>query len=306
MRGIKGSVDEGGVRVPCHVRWPAAIPPGTRIDTIAGAIDLLPTLAAATGAPLGKTRPLDGINMLPQLRGESPLPNSRMLVTVQRRNRDVDWSVRGPRFRLTKSGLFDPVADPRQQNDLTDSHPAEASAMRSFAETYLKEVAPALAPDRRPFTVGHSPVTWLPARDGVPHGGIKRSGNAPNCSFFTHWTSTEDAITWNIEPGRAGRYEAWLHYSCPESSIGSVVELSFGDTSVQAIIDTAFDPPLRGRENDRSPRHGSESFVKDFRPLRLGLIELPARQGELRLRARHVAGDMVADLRWLELRATED
>jgi arylsulfatase A-like enzyme len=306
MRGIKGSVDEGGVRVPCLVRWPAAIPPGTRIDTIAGAIDLLPTLAAATGAPLGETKPLDGINLLPLLRGETPESINRLLVTVQRRNRDVDWSVRGQRFRLTKSGgLFDPVADPRQRNDLTGAHPAEASAMRAFAEAYLKEVAPALGPDRRPFTVGYSPVTWLPARDGVPHGGVRRSGNAPNCSFFTRWTSTDDAITWNVEPGRAGRYEAWLHYTCPGSSTGSVVELSFGETSVQATIDTPFDPPLRGSENDRSPRHGSESFVKDFRPLRLGIIDMPARHAELRLRALHVAGEVVADVRWVELRRTE-
>ena len=130
----------------------------------------------------------------------------------------------------------------------------------------------------------------------------KMSGNAPNCSFFTHWNATEEAITWNIESGHAGRYEAWLHYTCPESSVGSAIALSFGETSIRATIDTPHDPPLRGSENDRSPRHGSESFVKDFRPLRLGVIELPARQGELRLSAIDVAGEMVADVRWLELR----
>jgi arylsulfatase A-like enzyme len=303
MRGIKGSVDEGGVRVPCVVRWPAGIRAGTRIETVAGAVDLLPTLAAATGAPLGETKALDGINLMPVLRGEAPVSNSRLLMTVQRRNREVDWSVRGQRFRLMKSGkLFDPAADPRQQNDLGTKHPEEARAMRAFAEAYLREVAPALAPDGRPFTIGYSPVTWLPARDGVPHGGVRRSGKAPNCSYFTRWTSTDDAITWHIKPGRAGRYEAWLHYTCPAASVGSVIGLSFGETRVRATIATPFDPPLRGSEHDRSPRHGSESFVKDFRPLRLGVIDLPAREGELRLSASHVAGDMVADVRWLELR----
>ncbi len=45
MKGRKGSTDEGGVRSPLHVRWPAKIKAGTEVTQIAGAIDLLPTLA---------------------------------------------------------------------------------------------------------------------------------------------------------------------------------------------------------------------------------------------------------------------
>src|SRR5436190_13585626 len=54
MRGRKGSTDEGGVRSPCFVRWPAKINAGTNIPQIAGAIDLLPTLAGLLQAPLPK------------------------------------------------------------------------------------------------------------------------------------------------------------------------------------------------------------------------------------------------------------
>ena len=61
-----------------------------------------------------------------------------------------------------------------------------------------------------------------------------------------------------------------------------------------------FDPPLRGREADRVPRAG-ESYVKDFRPLSLGVVELPAGRGELSLLATRVAGKQVADVRELEL-----
>jgi arylsulfatase A-like enzyme len=46
MKGRKGSTDEGGVRSPLIMRWPAKINPGTVINEIGGAIDLLPTLAA--------------------------------------------------------------------------------------------------------------------------------------------------------------------------------------------------------------------------------------------------------------------
>src|SRR5439155_1118284 len=49
MKGRKGSTDEGGVRSPLLVRWPKHIPVGTRVPQIAGAIDLLPTLADFAG-----------------------------------------------------------------------------------------------------------------------------------------------------------------------------------------------------------------------------------------------------------------
>ncbi len=67
MKGRKGSTDEGGVRVPCLVRWPAAIRPGTRIAPISAAIDLLPTLSDLAGIrPIGD-KPLDGISLRPLL-----------------------------------------------------------------------------------------------------------------------------------------------------------------------------------------------------------------------------------------------
>ena len=54
------------------------------------------------------------------------------------------------------------------------------------------------------------------------------------------------------------------------------------------------------REHDRVPR-GAESFVKDFRPLSLGVVELPAGKGTLTLRAAKVPGKQVADVRLVEL-----
>ena len=67
MKGRKGSVDEGGVRVPCLVRWTGHIRPGTRIHQIAGAIDLLPTFADLAGISLASRKPLDGTSLKPLL-----------------------------------------------------------------------------------------------------------------------------------------------------------------------------------------------------------------------------------------------
>ena len=60
------------------------------------------------------------------------------------------------------------------------------------------------------------------------------------------------------------------------------------------------DPPLRGAESDRTDR-GSESFVKDFRPLKLGLINLPKSRSQLTLRALEVPNNNVMDVRLILL-----
>jgi arylsulfatase A-like enzyme len=70
LRGLKGSLYEGGIRVPLIVRWPGKIARGSQSDYVTGFEDWLPTLAAVTGQTL-TDRSTDGINLLPVLQGEA-------------------------------------------------------------------------------------------------------------------------------------------------------------------------------------------------------------------------------------------
>jgi arylsulfatase len=70
LREGKGTVWEGGVRVPCIVRWPGRVRPGSVCDRLAATLDLLPTFAAIAGAPLPRRR-IDGVNILPLLLGDN-------------------------------------------------------------------------------------------------------------------------------------------------------------------------------------------------------------------------------------------
>ncbi len=152
--------------------------------------------------------------------------------------------------------------------------------------------------DARPFPVGFAefPRTVLPARDGVPHGGVKRSAPAPNCFFFTAWTRPEDRMAWEIEVHTAGRYEALIHYTCPKADVGSMVELTLGNPLGPArwagTIAEAHDPPLRGKEQDR---------VLRLPPPVPRSRRAAGREGHPDLRATKVAGAQVADVRAVEL-----
>ena len=70
LREGKGTCWEGGVRVPCIMRWPGKIPAGTTSDAMLMTIDLLPTIARLVGAELPK-HPIDGLDVWPLLAGEA-------------------------------------------------------------------------------------------------------------------------------------------------------------------------------------------------------------------------------------------
>ena len=156
--------------------------------------------------------------------------------------------------------------------------------------------------DDRPYPVGFAqfPRTPLPARDGVPHGGVKRSGNAPNCSYFVNWTSRDDSMTWDIEVNTAGDYEVEILYTCPLADAGSTIELDFQGRRLAGKVAPGWDPPLYTNQ-DTIPRPAGESQMKEFRPLKLGTMRLERGSGPLTLRALEIPGRSVMDVRRVTL-----
>ncbi|MFW6289790.1 MAG: arylsulfatase [Mariniphaga sp.] len=300
MKGRKGSVDEGGVRAPMFIKWEGKLPAGKKVQEVAGAIDLLPTLADLAGIDFYPENQLDGINLKPLLAGENTMKHDRFLFS--------HWngriSIRSNSFRFIDNGkLYDMQNDPGQTADVADKFPKVESQMAHALEEWKKNVLSELPEtDERPFVIGHPgfQYTHIPARDGIPHGNIKRSNQFPNDSFFTNWTSTSDSITWDVEVPAAGNFEVEIYYTCPPQAVGSVVELSFAGESLSAKITSPHNPPLKGMENDRVER--MESYVKDFKPLKAGTISLPASQGKLTLKATEITGSEVMDFRLIVLK----
>ncbi len=301
MKGRKGSTDEGGVRAPFVIRWPGQIPAGTVVPHITATIDLLPTLADLAGIAPGGAKPLDGVSLKPLLlAGVGPAQTwpERVIFSAW----DGKVSGRTPQYRLDAAGaLHDLTQDPGQTKDLAAELPAVARRLRQAVAAWKQEVSPRDPSDHRPFPVGHRemPLTELPAGDGVPHGVVRRSARWPNSSYFTHWTTTDDRLSWDVEVATAGRYRATVYYACAVADVGSTIELSLGGSRLAAMLDQPNDPPLVGRADDRIPR--VESYTKDFRPFDLGLIDLAAGRGELTLRALNIPGRQVMELQAVTL-----
>jgi arylsulfatase A-like enzyme len=296
MRGRKGSVDEGGVRSPLLMSWPGKIAAGRKVPQIAGAIDLLPTLSALSGVPLISRKPLDGRDLSPLLRGSNAAWPDRMIFSLW--NRKI--SVRTQQHRLDGDGrLYDMVADPAQTKDIATNEPAVATRLREAAARWREEMMPNLGPDDRPYPVGFSKFTYLPARDGTSSGSIQRSNKAPNASYFTNWTSPQDRIEWNVEVMQAGTYELALRYTAEQA--GSLIAATCSEATIEARIPAAHNPPLYGMKEDRADR-GQESFAKDFGHFVMGRIQLNKGRTKLVLRALEIKGAQAADIRYALLR----
>ena len=317
MKGKKGTTDEGGVRSVCYLSWPAKLPAGHTVTQIAGAIDLLPTLTSLAGVSRVGDKSLDGLDLSRLLLKQTTNWNDRMIFST--------WagavSVRTQTHRLDSSGeLFDMVTDPGQTKSIRKQQLEVAANLSEAVKQWRKEMlvasknesadnlantANALKPnavDQRPIPVGYRefPITMLPARDGEPRGNVKRSSNAPNCSYFVNWTSKEDSMVWLLDVHSAGRYEVDIDYTCRIPDAGATVELSFREARLTGKVGPGWDPPLYTNQ-DTLPRPDGESQMKEFRSLRLGEVVLPAGQGALTLKALEIPGKSVMDVRRVTL-----
>ncbi len=136
LSGIKGSVWEGGIRVPFVLRWPARLAGGKTYDEPVISLDISATAAAVAGAKLGGDRPIDGVNLIPHVAGETKAaPHERLYWRF-----GPQWAIRQGNFKLSKTvnqppQLFDLSADVAEKNDLAAAKPELVAQLdKAFSE----------------------------------------------------------------------------------------------------------------------------------------------------------------------------
>ena len=122
MRGIKGTVYEGGIRVPFFLRWPGVIQPGAKVDRVAAHIDVLPTLARRLRPSPASDVKFDGRSLWPLLRHEAPNWPDRTLSQWHRGDRPNSSATTPPAISAGNSSTV--------RNSTTWSDPAEAKRCR--------------------------------------------------------------------------------------------------------------------------------------------------------------------------------
>lgn len=161
MKGLKGSTDEGGVRVPFYIRWDGRISADREVDRIAAHIDVFPTIAALAGASLPENQ-VEGRSLLPLIEDPQTQWADRFLYTHKGRwptgaePNDFQWkdfAVRNQRFRFVNNeALYDMQADPGQKLNVIDDHPEIVQQMRTAYEAWWKTTRPMMVNETAPMS----------------------------------------------------------------------------------------------------------------------------------------------------------
>jgi arylsulfatase A len=147
LRGGKGNLYEGGIRVPMIVRWPGRIAPGSASDLPTAFQDFLPTAGELAGAetPAG----LDGVSIVPTLLGETqPAPQFLYWEHPGARLKRVYQAVRSGHWKAIRDGADQPLElynldqDLGETTDVAESHPDVVSRIEDFLKTARSEPRP--------------------------------------------------------------------------------------------------------------------------------------------------------------------
>ncbi len=300
MKGIKGSINEGGVRVPSFWKLPGKITPG--LKEIPGAhIDILPTLVDLLGLKFEEKLPLDGISLAPTLRGEEQQVSRPIFSHVAFLDKDLNsrpGAIRKDSLLLTLlptgTELFDLKNDPGQQKDLASVLPDQTVSLTNEYQAWWQNATKGIEMNRPIPISNQSPQIVLSGYEARFSGEIRFfEGHGWAQDWLTNWKNTADSISWELNVLDPGRYEVFLEYTASEDQVGSELSLRFGDSEIPFKITEAFEGKIIPSP-DRVPR--KEAPEKTWKTIPIGAIMMSQGKGSLSLAAKKISSGGVGDI----------
>lgn len=151
LRGYKGTLWEGGIRVPMIVRWTGTVAQGQQSSHPWYFADVLPTLADAAGAQ--SPHNIDGISVLPTLLGEGPQPSHKYMYWEHegaRAARAGQWKAIQRQAPDGRVELYDLATDPGETTDVGPRYPEVRADLKQTLVTAHEEPRPQIEPTKPP------------------------------------------------------------------------------------------------------------------------------------------------------------
>jgi len=149
LRGFKGSLEEGGIRTPFIVTWPARFSGGRTIGTPVISLDILPTALDAVGG-LPADNSFDGKSLLPLLTSETQTHHETLFWCKE----GGQWAVRRGDWKLRsipgQIELFNLAEDPSEQRNLATTQAEIVETLRSVFDAWIEQMADPLSGDPKP------------------------------------------------------------------------------------------------------------------------------------------------------------
>lgn len=171
LRGRKGRTDEGGMRIPCLMRFPGKIPANSLCSEVTGTIDLLPTLAALSGAHVPKDRIIDGKNIWNLMTGATDAVSPHEAFYYYQMDqlqcvRSGKWKLHLPMESKkrnwgdpegkTPMRLYDLTNDIHEDHDLSEEHPDVVERLLKLAQDMRQDIG-----DLDKAGINQRPAGWV-------------------------------------------------------------------------------------------------------------------------------------------------
>ncbi|MCX6858567.1 MAG: sulfatase-like hydrolase/transferase [Verrucomicrobia bacterium] len=291
MRGIKGSVFEGGMRAPFFIRWPGKLEAGKLAGQVAQHVDVYPTLLDLVGVPLPKSEPLDGISLASLLRGKSDLWPQRTIFDVGGHGgRDgalipaYSGTARSATHRWVHDGkeamLFDLRADPGETTNVAAQQPELVARLQQAYLDWFHAATASTSGKIERFRIALTEGTVLLVPDAALSGGARFFGKYGWDYDWATFPTPTATVSWSLTMPHAGRYEVTVLHTA--KTTGGEIKASIGDHTVQRTVTTVYDPPEIPR---RDLVRRWEVPDKVFQPLTIGSLTIPAGQHDLQVAA---------------------
>lgn len=167
LRGGKGWLYEGGVRVPYLIKWPGVTPPGSTCDVPVVSTDFYPTMLDMAGLPARPEQTLDGISLTPLLRGSGAMPSRSLYWHYPHYSnqggfpggavRDGDWKLI-ERYEDGHAHLYNLTDDIGERTDLAAGQPERVARMRADLHRWYGTVGAKFLESKSP----DGPRPWRP------------------------------------------------------------------------------------------------------------------------------------------------
>lgn len=305
MKGRKGSVNEGGVRVPSFWKWPNKIEVG--LKTIPGShIDILPTLVNLLGLDFEEKLPLDGISLAAALQGREQSSDRSIFSHVAQPVRTLDpfpGAMRKDSLIFTHfeggNELYDLKNDPSQKINLANTYPELTESLNQEYQSWWMETTQGANFDRPIPISAESNEIFLAAYESTFSGDLEFfEGHGWAQDWLTNWKGLNDRITWSLEVIDPGTYEVMIEYEAKQNQIGSELVLRHDSVEIPFTLSAAFEGEIIPSP-DRITR--KEAPEKTWNRAPLGTIELEKGKTALTLFAKQIPFEEVGDLYSLRL-----
>jgi arylsulfatase A-like enzyme len=166
LRGAKGGLHEGGVRVPAFAVWPGKLKAGTTCNEPLHMVDWYPTLVQLAGGSLEQKLPLDGKDVWPTLTEGKPSPHDDVLINVEANRgaiRKGSWKLiaQGKPAKPDKVELFNLADDPGEKTDRAAKEPRRVEELLARLQGYAKQAVPAKGAGNQAKPTGFkAPKVW--------------------------------------------------------------------------------------------------------------------------------------------------